>query len=179
MIPVRAWGQPDLVTVEPQLLFVAAGGTDGFVVTVRAVPPLWSTPRSGPIPAEDRAEAALLLDKAIAGCADDEVRRGPLARQHPGPVAGRDPRPSRHRRLQRSHRGAEPVREEGEALRPWLPYLRALPPAGAAPRRRCHLAEPAPPAAHPNPLSPLKCVEPLLIGSATLGGGRERTAMVA
>ncbi|MBW3548466.1 MAG: carboxypeptidase-like regulatory domain-containing protein [Actinobacteria bacterium] len=37
---VRAWRQPDLATVEPQLLFVGAGGTDGVVVTVERFPPL-------------------------------------------------------------------------------------------------------------------------------------------
>ncbi|MBW3645856.1 MAG: carboxypeptidase-like regulatory domain-containing protein, partial [Actinobacteria bacterium] len=37
---VRAWRQPDLATVEPQLLFVGAGGADGVVVTVERFPPL-------------------------------------------------------------------------------------------------------------------------------------------
>ena len=85
-------------------------------------------------------DAATLLDKAIAGCLADDVARDPLARQDPDVVAHRDPRPPRHRRLQRSHRGPQPVRQEGEALRARLPHLRALPPPRAPPRRRRHLA---------------------------------------
>jgi hypothetical protein len=111
--------------------------------------------------AEDPAEAALLLDKTIAGCLDDEVTeivslgntlarwRAEILAHHDtgasnGPTEGLD----------------QPVREEGEALRAWLPELRALPAARAPPRRRCRLAEPSSTAAHPNPRSPLKRIEP-------------------
>ena len=75
--------------------------------------------------ADTPADAATLLDKAIVGCAADEVRRGPLARQDARLVAHRDPRPPRHRRLQRPDRRTQPVRQEGQALRPRLPILRA------------------------------------------------------
>ena len=109
---------------------------------------------------DDPADAATLLDKAIAGCARRRRRRDPLARQDPRVVADRDPRPPRHRRQQRPHRGAEPVREEGQALRPRLPLLRALPAPRAPPRRRRHLARPAPTAPDQNPHSLLKRVEP-------------------
>ena len=109
--------------------------------------------------ADTRRDAATLLDKAIAGCLADDVAEI-AARQDPRVVADRDPRPPRHRRLQRSHRGPEPVREEGQALRPRLPNLRALPAPRPAPRRRRHLARTAPAAADPNPLSPLRRVGP-------------------
>ena len=75
--------------------------------------------------ADTPAEAALLLDKAIAGCAADDVdeirslgttlaswRTEILAHHDTGAVQRPDRRP-------------EPVREEGEALRPRLPQLRA------------------------------------------------------
>ncbi len=73
------------------------------------------------------ADARLLIHKAIAGCAADEVPENPLARQDPRIVADRDPRPPRHRRQQRSDRGPQPVREEGHALRPRVPLVRELP----------------------------------------------------
>ncbi len=41
---------------------------------------------------DDPADAALLLDKAIAGCAADDVAEITLARSHPRRVAHRDPR---------------------------------------------------------------------------------------
>jgi hypothetical protein len=37
---VRAWRQPDLATVEPQLLFAGGGGAGDVVVTVERFPPL-------------------------------------------------------------------------------------------------------------------------------------------
>ena len=88
-------------------------------------------------------------------------------RQHPQVVACRDPRPPRHRRFQRPDRRPEPVRQEGQALRARLPILRALPATRPAPRRRHHLARPAPTATHPNPLSPPRtCRARLLPGLA-------------
>jgi len=86
-------------------------------------------------------------------------RRDPLARQDPRLVADRDPRPPPHRRVERPHRGPQPLREEGQARRPRVPLLRALPPPRAPPRRQRHLAPPPPPAPAPNPLSPLRRVE--------------------
>jgi hypothetical protein len=86
-------------------------------------------------------------------------RRDRLARQDPRVVADRDPRPSRHRRQQRRDRGPQPLREEGQALRTWLPLIRQLPAPRPAPRRRRHLAPTATPTPHPNSL--LKRVEPL------------------
>jgi hypothetical protein len=85
----------------------------------------------------------------------------------PWPGASRDPRPPRHRCQQRSHRGAQPVREEGEALRAWLPELQALPAPRTPPCRRCQLAEPSSTAAHPDPCYPLKREGPPLSGSNT------------
>ena len=87
-------------------------------------------------------------------------RRGPLARPHPRLLADRDPRPPRHRRLQRSDRRTQPVRQEGQTLRPRLPILRALPAPRATPHRRHHLARTPPTATHQNPLSPPRRVEP-------------------
>ncbi len=75
---------------------------------------------------EDRAEAALVVDKAIAGCAEDDVEEIRSLEPHPRCMALGDPRSSPNRRQQRTDRRAEPVREEGEALRPRLPPLRAL-----------------------------------------------------
>ena len=60
-------------------------------------------------------------------------RRGggdPLPRPHPQVVADRDPGPPRHRGLERSHRGPEPVRQAGQALRPRLQEVRARRPSG-------------------------------------------------
>ncbi len=94
--------------------------------------------------AEDPAEAATLLDKAVVGCAQDVVPEIVSLGATLAPVAQRDPRPPRHRCFQRADRGPEPVREEGEALQPRVPAVQALPAAGAAPRRRYHLAEPTP-----------------------------------
>ena len=87
-----------------------------------------------------RADAAMLLDKAIVGCADDDVAEIRSLGRDARVVAHRDPRPPRHRRVQRPDRGPQPVREEGEAMRPRLPNLRALPAPRAPPRRRRHLA---------------------------------------
>ncbi len=52
------------------------------------------------------------------------------------------------------------MREEVQAVRPWIPHLRALPLAGAAPRRRRYLSERAAAAARPNGYSLLRRVEP-------------------
>ncbi len=71
------------------------------------------------------ADAATLLDKAIVGCTADEVAEIRSLGKTLAVVAHRDPRPPRHRRLQRPDRGTQPVREEGEAMRPRLPILRA------------------------------------------------------
>jgi hypothetical protein len=94
--------------------------------------------------AEDRAEAALLLDKAIAGCADDVEEicslGSTLAQWCAEILAHHDTGASNGP----TEGLTQPVREEGQAVRPWLPHLRALPAAGAAPRRRRHLAEPVP-----------------------------------
>jgi hypothetical protein len=111
--------------------------------------------------AEDPADAALLLDKAIAGCAEAEVPEivslgNTLARWRAEILAHHDTGASNG-----PTEGLEPVREEGEALRARVPHLRALPAAGAAPCRRRQLAKPSSPAAHPNPCSLLKRVGPL------------------
>jgi hypothetical protein len=74
------------------------------------------------------------------------------AKSHFEAVAARDPCPPRNRRLQRPHRRPEPVRQEGQALRTWLPQLRALPTPRPAPRRRRHLASTTSATEDPNPL---------------------------
>ena len=105
--------------------------------------------------ADTPADAATLLDKAIAGCAADEVAEIRSLGKTLAVVACRDPRPPRHRRLQRPHRGTQPVRQEDQALRPRLPLLRQLPATRPAPRRRHHLARTPNAATDQNPLSPL------------------------
>lgn len=60
------------------------------------------------------ADAATLLDKAIAGCTSDEVAEIPLARQDVEVMAHRHPRPPRHRCLQRANRRPQPARQEGQ-----------------------------------------------------------------
>ena len=76
--------------------------------------------------ADTVTDPATLLDKAIVGCAADEVPEfGRSARhRHRGAPS---PRPPRHRRLQRSNRRPQPVRQERQAMRPRLPILRELP----------------------------------------------------
>ena len=91
-------------------------------------------------PTDDPAVAATLLDKVIAGCGEDdveEIRSLGSTRV----VASRDPGSPRERCVQRSNRRAEPVRQAGQALRPRLQAVRALPPARAAARRWHHVAE--------------------------------------
>lgn len=86
-------------------------------------------------------------------------RRGAFTRPHARVVAQRDPRPPRHRRIKRADRRAQPVRQEGQALRPRLPILRPLPATRSTPRRRHHLAATPTPTTHPNPHSPPRRVE--------------------
>src|SRR5215204_1558158 len=83
-------------------------------------------------------------------------------------VAQRDPRPPRHRSLERADRRLEPVRQEGQALRARLPLLRQLPAPRAASRRRRHLARTTPPTTHQNPPSPLRRVEPVATATRSL-----------
>ncbi len=120
---------------------------------------------------------------AVVGQDHRRMRTGPrrrdrLPREHPGTLAQRDRRLPRHGRFQRSHRGTEPMREEGEAVRARVPDLQALPPPGAAPRRRHHLAEPASTTTHPDCCSPLRRVEPLIASPVELAQ-IERPAGVA
>ncbi len=111
---------------------------------------------------DDPAEAAVLLDKAIAGCRVDEVeeirslgntlaswRSEIIAHHHSGASYG-------------PTEGLNLLVKEGEALRSRLPQLRELPPSRTPSCRWCHVAESTVTAAHPNPLSPLGRVEPLL-----------------
>jgi hypothetical protein len=108
---------------------------------------------------DDVNKAGTLIDKAIAGCADDVAEIQLLGRTLAA-MAHRDPGPPSHRRQQRPDRSAQPVRQEGEAMRSRLPNLRALPPTSAPPRRRCHLATTSMPPTHQNPRSLLKRVGP-------------------
>ncbi len=59
----------------------------------------------------------------------------------PSPCGERDPRPPHHRRVQRPDRGPEPLRQEGQALRPRLPH----------PSRTTASASCSTPAASPGP----------------------------
>ncbi len=88
---------------------------------------------------DDPDDAAVLLDKAIAGCTNDDVAEilslgRTLAAWRTEILAHHNTGAS-----QRADRRPEPVRQEGQALRPRLPQLRALPPPRAAPRRRRRL----------------------------------------
>lgn len=101
---------------------------------------------------DDPRAAALLLDKAIAGCTGDvveEIRslghtlsswRTEILAHH---ATGASNGPTE---------GLEPSGQAHQALRPRVQEVRALPAAGAPPRRRCHLAEPPPATSHPNAL---------------------------
>ena len=111
--------------------------------------------------ADTPAEAAVLLDKAIAGCADRRRRGDPLARIDPRVVAGRDPRPPRHRRIQRPNRRPEPAREEGETLRPRLHQLRTTTASASCSTPAASPGHNDPTAPATRTLSPLKRVEPV------------------
>jgi hypothetical protein len=88
-------------------------------------------------------------------------RRDPVAGTHARRVAHRDPRSSHDRRVERTDRGSEPLREEGETLRARVPQLRAQPTPRATPRRRDHMASATFATTHPNPASPVTRVEPV------------------
>ena len=109
---------------------------------------------------DDPDDAAVLLDKAITGCTDDDVAEIQSLGRTLAAWRSRDPRSPHHRREQRPDRRTEPVREESEALRPRVPHLRALPPPRPAPRRRRHLASAPVTATDQNPCSLLRRVEP-------------------
>ena len=111
---------------------------------------------------DDSRAAALLLDKAIAGCSSDAVEeirslgntlsswRTEILAHH---ATGASNGPTE---------GLKPLRKAGQALWARLQALRALPAASAPPRRRRHLAKPSPRTAHPNALSPVERVGPVL-----------------
>ena len=67
-------------------------------------------------------------------------------------------------------------RQTSQALRTRLEAVRALPPAGAAPCRRSHLAVSTKTASHPRPLCPLKRVGPLHRRRSPGGGERRSSA---
>lgn len=119
---------------------------------------------------DDVEEAATLLDKVIVGCQQDvvpEIRSlGPDAQ----PLASGDLEPPPHRRQQRPDRGAEPLCEEGQALRPWLPRLRELPSPGPAVRRRRRMAPSSASTRYPLMGSLLIWEAPLMRGP--IGGNR-------
>ena len=123
--------------------------------TTRCSAPGWPRSRSAtstsPTP---RPTPRTLLDKAIAGCLADDVAEirslgKTLASWRTEILAHHD-----HRRHQRTDRGPQPVRQEGQALRPRLPNLRALPAPRPAPRRRHHLASTTPTAHASEPALP-------------------------
>ena len=113
---------------------------------------------------DDPDDAALLLDKAIVGCTNDDVAEiqslgERCARGAAEILAHHDTGAS-----QRPHRRPEPLRQEGQALRARIPQLRALPAPRPAPRRRRHLARPAITTTDTHPTStrsPPRRVDPL------------------
>ena len=117
---------------------------------------------------DDAAEAQVLLHKAIAGCLADEVAEiNTLGRT----LASWSEEILAHHRSGASNgptEGREPGRQEGEALRPWLPVVRELPASGPAPRRRRALAGGVEGAAAAIADSPLRRVGPHK-GSPPLG----------
>ena len=106
------------------------------------------------------ADAELLLDKAIEGCRTDWVQEirslgGTLTRWRTEILN------HHHTGVERADRRPEPPRQEGQTRWPRIPMLHQLPTTDTPPRRRRRLAlKPPLPAAHPNPHSPLGCVEP-------------------
>jgi hypothetical protein len=120
--------------------------------------------------ATNPADAALLLDKVIAGCLADEVEEIRSLGKTLARWRAPDPRLPPHRRIERPNRRTQPVREEGQPLRPRIPPLRPLPAPRTPPHRRHHLARQTPPTPNPLPhLSPLKRVEPPMIREQTAG----------
>ena len=65
---------------------------------------------------DDPDEAALLLNKAIIGCTNDDVAEIQSFGSNARSMAHRDPRPPRDRRVERPHRGPEPLRQESQTL---------------------------------------------------------------
>jgi transposase len=105
----------------------------------------------------DPDEATVLLDKAIVACAQEEVPEiatlgHTLARWRQEIFE-----PPQDRRVERTHRGPELLRQTGQAGRPRLLHLRQLPPTRAALRRRrgmAHDHQSPQPLPDPSPLIP-------------------------
>ena len=106
---------------------------------------------------------------------DRRGARGPVARQRPSPswrteiLAHHDTGAS-NGPTEGLNLCVKKVKRCGHGFRTW----RALPATRAAPRRRHHLARTTPTATHPNPLSPLRRVEPVIRPSSPKAGGRAR-----
>jgi hypothetical protein len=132
---------------------------------------------------DDPNDAAVLLDKAITGCTNDDVAEIQSL--------GRTLAAWRSEILAHHKTGASNGPTEGLNLcvkkvkrcGHGFPHLRALPTTRTPPRGRNHLARPATTAAHQNPHSPLRRVEPLKLGEhghpllrALAAGGSEPQA---
>ena len=156
----------DGMGVDRMLLGLRAGDPDGDVLGAwlakESVRDVYLT--------EDPADAEVLLDKAIEGCRTDwvdEIRSlgGTLTRwrteilNHHATGASNGPT-----------EGLNLLSQEGQTRRPRLPVIRQPPAADTPARRRRRLAlDPTPTTAHPNPHSPLGCVEPLTVSGLRAG----------
>ena len=148
-------------------------GTDGLLLGLRAGDPhdeilgTWARQRIGArrLPRRQPRRRCRVDRQSHRRLCSRRRRQDRLARQHTPIVAHRDPRPPRHRRVQRPHRRSEPLRQESETLRPRVPVLRQLSTPRAAPHRWRHLADTTPTTAHPHPCSPLKRLEPATVRS--------------
>jgi hypothetical protein len=109
---------------------------------------------------DDPALAAVLLDKAIAGCLADEV---PEIRSLGNTLQRWRSEILNHHRTGASNGGrpkASTCAWKSQARRPWFRLFRPFPPSSAASCRWSHLAVTTKSAADPNELSPLKRVDP-------------------
>ena len=112
---------------------------------------------------DDPAVAAVLLDKAIAGCLADEV---PEIRSLGNTLKRWRPEILNHHLTGASNGPTEGLNlcvkkvKRVSVYRPWLRLFRSLPASSAASRRWGHLAVATKSAEDPNELSPLDRIEP-------------------
>jgi hypothetical protein len=118
---------------------------------------------------DDPKTAALLLDKAIAGCTGDileEIRsletRSPPGERRSSPTTPPVPATAAPK--------GSPLRETRQAVRARLQALRVLQAPSAPPHRRCDVAEASLATSDQNALSPLRSVGPYCAGVGSLVG---------